>query len=1326
MSDNPPPEPTPPAEAGTPTSVTNVSGGVNLDAQHDVHIGGDVVGRDKIVSTTYITGEQQYDVHGLGNPYLGLQSFTYADHAKYAGREKLIAETVARLTAPDDPLALLFVTGASGSGKSSFVQAGVLLALEKHYAALRVKWAVFRPSRDPLAALTDALWRQLGLPQFDAHTASPTDFGDFLHNNTPPPQVNVIVIDQFEELFTQSNAQPRDVLFTWLTHLPPFRSTRTHIIATVRADYLPELFALPVLYDIAKHGIDLRAMSVDELREAIQQPLRATYPDQDKRFQAELVERLALDAAEDAAYLPLLQVTLEEIWRKGTLTVGSYTNLSDAIEQRADKVLAYRDYDAAQPDQRRPLDEQAAILGLCLNLVDVSLDDEARRDVRRRRSKDELAGGAPDRARLIDALTQARLLSVDTERGEQTVEVDLIHETLLSNWDRLRQAIAQQRHELRQRARFEQQLKEWIGQDRSDDYLLSGVHLAEARELERREDIALHSAEAKDFVRRSVAREEARRQKELDDARKLAEAEAQRAESEKQRAEEQTRSAAKLKRVLLVVALLAVAAIALGALAGVFGVQSNQAASANATLAAQNQSIANAAQTAEAKAVSEAHIRATAEISASLQRDEAQRQARLALSRQLAGQAVDELDRQLDLSLLLSIEANHVDPTVEARSSLLSALLKSPRLRTYLHSDLDSATPLAFNPAGTLLASTDVSNTIVLWDMSDPDAPQRLGQPLQGHLADVSKLSFSADGRRLASVDVDSGLAVWDVSNPTQPTPYSLPGLERGPWRAYAIFDPKRSNVLAVSSYPNGTTLWNVADLDHPTPIGYLPQGDGAGSDLVFRPDGNLLAVIGDTVDLWDVSEPATPTLASQISAGSVSFSPLSVDFSHDGRLLAVGLSSAQVKVYDVSDSTQPKFQSTIDSGYTAAFNPIVTDTLAVAAETIVLYDVGVPQSPQKLDVPLSGNNEAAYQLVFSPDGQRLASSRLGDVVLWDVTLHPHWPIQLSVAPSEWVPALAFSPDTHWLATGQHASIKLWDMSDLRKPITVSVLDTTALGQVNDLAFSADGRFLATTHENGTVLWDVTTALSPTFLYSTTQAFGHVRFNPRVPQLIAGRRDDLQLWDISEPRQPITTVVKLIDQVGTLSLNFRPDGQVLAIGGRDGTIALADMTKPYSPTLIGNPIVAYAVYAQDIAFSPDGRLLASALGDPFASNSILLWDVSNVAAPGKLGEPLEGTFNVEFSPDGRTLATSTQLLWDVSQPTLPTSLGTRLTGQRRLVFGKDGASLVTYEEDVGVIIWDLNTGDWETIACRMANRNLTPTEWQRYIGSLPYRATCHP
>jgi hypothetical protein len=159
----------------------------------------------------------------------------------------------------------------------------VLPALEKHYAALSLKWAVFRPSRDPLAALADALWRQLGLPQFDAHSASPDSFATFLQTHTPSQQVNVIVVDQFEELFAQAEAQPRDVFFRLLERLSPFRATRTHIITTVRADYLPELFARRMLYDIAKGGLDLRAMSVDGLAQPFSNPA-AAYPEGHKRF----------------------------------------------------------------------------------------------------------------------------------------------------------------------------------------------------------------------------------------------------------------------------------------------------------------------------------------------------------------------------------------------------------------------------------------------------------------------------------------------------------------------------------------------------------------------------------------------------------------------------------------------------------------------------------------------------------------------------------------------------------------------------------------------------------------------------------------------------------------------------------------------------------------------------------------------------------------------------------------------------------------------------------------------------------------------------------
>src|SRR5262249_45401931 len=160
------------------------------------------------------------------------------------------------------------------------------------------------------------------------------------------------------------------------------------------------LFKHIALYDIAKQGIDLRAMSVNELKDAIQKPLQQHYPDGGKRFEDALLDALAQDTAGDAAYLPLLQVTLEDLWRRGSLTRPRYGQLTDAIRLRAEEVYTYVDYDGDQRTHRSPAD-QATIMAIFLGLVSVSLDDDARRDVRRRRNYGALARDSADRWRLI-------------------------------------------------------------------------------------------------------------------------------------------------------------------------------------------------------------------------------------------------------------------------------------------------------------------------------------------------------------------------------------------------------------------------------------------------------------------------------------------------------------------------------------------------------------------------------------------------------------------------------------------------------------------------------------------------------------------------------------------------------------------------------------------------------------------------------------------------------------------------------------------------------------------------------------------------------------
>ncbi len=460
---------------------------------------------------------------GLPNPYLGLRSFTYADQDDYAGRASKVQEALDKLTKAGEAQTVLFVTGASGSGKSSFVQAGLLPALQDHYTARhkQVRFAIFRPGDQPLAQLDDAL---------SLLALNSRDLAAF----TPANQINLLVIDQFEEVFTQAHLPADAEFFRWLQHAPPFGQGRTHIIVTVRSDYLNELFNVEQLYDLNRHGLDLRVMSLDELTQAIQRPLQRRFANGEKRLEPALVQRLAEDASVSPTLLPLLQVTLEELWKKGSLRLAAYGHLSDAIRQRADQVLAYRDFNAATPIQPRSDEERERILHLFLNLVQVSLDDDYRRDVRRIFPKARLSA---ELARLVDELSQARLLSVTREHDNQE-SVTIIHEALIGNWTRLRQEVQERRQELRRRTRFEQQVKEWVANDRTDDYLLSGVYLAAACELARSDESAFHDSDARALLQRSLEASEAEQQRRLTEAEACAEAERKAAEAERQRAEE--------------------------------------------------------------------------------------------------------------------------------------------------------------------------------------------------------------------------------------------------------------------------------------------------------------------------------------------------------------------------------------------------------------------------------------------------------------------------------------------------------------------------------------------------------------------------------------------------------------------------------------------------------------------------------------------------------------------------------------------------------------------------------------------------------------------
>jgi hypothetical protein len=270
---------------------------------------------------------------------------------------------------------------------------------------------------------------------------------------------------------------------------------------------------------------------------------------------------------------------------------------------------------------------------------------------------------------LIEELRAARLLSkrLETHGDEQVDVVDIIHESLISNWHRLRQATIDERAVLQERVRFEQALWEWLSEERGDAYLLDGLRLEEAQELEQRGDIALQGDEACKLLRRSIDRREAERQRQV----------------------RRTRAIASVLGVLLLVALAA---------AGLAVQEANNRTVAQRTaVVAEAQAVEqrNNALTAETLSQRDANALATEVVVRSVAESQAQTQANRSESRRLANLGLDALQDKPVTALLLAAEALAYDHNSQSDRALRDAI---GQLREPI--ELGTAASAVFSPDG--------------------------------------------------------------------------------------------------------------------------------------------------------------------------------------------------------------------------------------------------------------------------------------------------------------------------------------------------------------------------------------------------------------------------------------------------------------------------------------------------------------------------------------------------------------------------------------------------------------------------------------------------
>lgn len=1295
--------------------VADVRSGVQ-DVQRDLQqLGSDVRERPLVTigpgaQITQVYNEQAYNVRGLPNPYLGMRSFTYSDRGSYAGRSDAIASALHLLTAPGARHSLLFITGASGSGKSSFAQAGLLPALQSYYALrdLRVGWAVFRPSRQPLAALADAI-TQLGLPAQDVLSAplgklgSAEAFNSFIQEATPPGQISVLVVDQFEELFSQSDPAQREALFSILDGLLPFEQSCLYVIATMRSDYLPELFQLRDLYSVAGQGVELRAMTAGELKEAIERPLQVAYPAGDKRWEPALVDKLASDASADAAYLPLLQVTLEEIWAGGSLTLSHYGTLADAIKERAEAVYAY----FGPGKQPRTQAEQTTIMLIFLDLVDVSLDDEARRDVRRRRIKSELLAGSLERARLVDELASARLLSISVETvnqggAEKSVEmVDIIHETLIRNWDRLQSTVAEKRQALQQRVRFEQAVGEWLGNGQSAEYLLTGVRLAEARALERRQDITLRDPNAHELLARSTAKQEAAQRQAL--------------EEQKRRADEAAGRARVLRLLLAFAGVLLLLAISAAAYAFVQQGQAQKEANARATAVVDANNQRNTAQ-------QEAAARATAQAGT-------ERQLTVARAQALAANAQSQAARDPELSLLLAMQSISTtvqlgQPAVPQAVGALHTALGQPQPIQILQSPLEGHTATvnraSFSPDGRFVLTAGDDGTAKIWEIGTG----RVARTLASGSGRVAAAIWSPDGRFVATGGADGAIRLWSASNAQ-----ILQTFQTGANSIASLAYSPDGRSIAVGTGSGIAQIWNTGGAGQ---LRAFKVDIGPLSSVEYSPDGQLLA-IADTdgrAGLW-----ASGTgLQTRALLDDPTVPLNSIAYAADGRFIAIAGFDGKARVIDAATGRQVYMLIISSNGPVTdiVFSPNGQSIAATGGAGTAIWTAANGQV-----VRLLNQEYIQSSVAFSPDGRyivtasnnidALGRSTSNTAMIWDATGDRELPT-LS-GHTDAIYAAAYSPNQRYVATAsQDGTTRIWDANSGQ---SLSTLKGHSRG-VDGVAWSPDGRTVATASQDGTVkIWDSANWQELLTLRGHTDIVRSVEYSPDGRSILtAGDDSTVRVWDATTGQE----LFKLCCHTAAVySAVYNSDGSLIVTVSLDGSIKIwdaatgktlhqfqdtVDANSQGSPGF-GSPVLSSATW------SKDSRYIAIAS----STGKVLVWDVNLE----KMVLTLQDTVPTEsaaFSPDGNYILTAcaggTAKVWAVKSGQLFLTLTTQAKNLNYAAWSPDGRFIVA-AGDSGVAwqyIFDL-PGLMKLAASRTF-RSLTPGERAIYMGEQQAEALPAP
>ncbi|MGW0666326.1 nSTAND1 domain-containing NTPase [Streptomyces sp. NPDC002746] len=1092
------------------------------------------------------------------SPYKGLARFEPDDRDNYFGRGELVAELAAAIARHR----IVALVGGSGSGKSSLLRAGLVPAL--------------RNAEDPLRR--PAVVRVI----------TPSDRPDpsLLAPDAAQEGDTIVLIDQFEELFTLCHDHSARARFVDALLAARAPESRLRVVIAVRADFYGRCAEHGLLADALRSATLLVGpMTSAQLREAV------IGPAQRARLIVEraLTARIVADIESRPGGLPLMAHALLEVWRRRrgkTLTEQAYDAIGGvrgAIAHTAEAVYAGL------------TDEQAAVARrLLLRMV---APGDGTQDTRRPVERSELPPQLAESA-VLEKLVRARLLTVDG------ATVDLAHEALLTAWPRLRGWIEADRERLRLHRALTEAARTWEALDRDPGALFRGVRLSAAREAFGDRDKAEHeratgelTALECDFHLASLAAHE---------------------QSLRTRARGARRRRALTSALALLICLAAVAGTAAWQQSRVSDRRRDEA-EARRIVGVATALRASDPRLAMQLSVASWRIADVPETREAVRDAAAQREQSSFTPRDGTGDMQSQGRLSSDGRILTKVGRDRVYRW-DARTGRSLGAIKIP-------GDAFTSVLAVSGDAGRV-AYLDSRGAVVVQDLHDGERSQRLDE-LRG---DHPEAGFGPDGRLLITEDKEKNRArvrVWDVEKGRVVFTVGA----RGGDGLNAQLSPDGKLLAACADQGARLSVWDIKSkrrLPAPWPREADREVCDEGARLTILPDNRAIAVaVEGGVRTWDVrngrERPVIKTAGQDRPE---------VSFSTDGAY-AVTLRGG-IALWHTARPDQPLTTYTPEAS--DAIEPRIN-----AADGVLRFVVGGTNTVKTLDVRSaletvgSGRPEQPYQHAeFSPDGHTaVTTQRHGQE--WEFQLHDgagRTIILPGRARGDTAPHVTISPDGRTVAYGA-SEVRLWDVDHRRETARIKVPEL-----IQSIAVGADGASLlfATSRPIGgqndapslVEVWRVSERTRHRLLRKRTETY-FAFLTPDAAALLTSNGDR---YDLDTGRR----FTSLYGEDRIQSAWFSRNGHHLAVSTLEGRVTLWDRLGQHRIAILAPSDHDGRHESPAVAFSADGAFVAVGTQD----GSVRVWETSSPGTPGTLIQTGEGRIvGLGFTDDGNTLRVAT-------------------------------------------------------------------------------------